>query len=396
MLSRFKDPIYVTRPLLPPFEQYAALTSRIFRSQQVTNGGPMAQDLEDTLRVRLEVPHLSLVSSGTAALILALKATMRAGSWVVTTPFTFPATSNAIRAAGMKPLFVDIDPVTMCLDPNQVEKALRDTTLVVGGILPVHVFGIPCDTEAFAQLSADHNVPVVYDAAHAFDVKVNGEQLSRAGAATCYSFHATKLFHTVEGGAVATSSPDIKKRMDLTRNHGHDGRAFQVQGINAKLSEFHAAMGLSVLPLLDAERKARAAIANRYARTLRGDIGLRFLSRSVSPQWSTPSLQYFPIRVFNGKRDLVHDELLKLNVHCRKYFWPLVTETPAYAGWSGFGGALPACHQAAKEILCLPFYGGLGEDKAGQIARAICDILARADRKVAPVQADGYSTSEVS
>jgi Predicted pyridoxal phosphate-dependent enzyme apparently involved in regulation of cell wall biogenesis len=238
------NPIHVTRTFLPPREEYDRWLDKVYASHQLTNNGPIHQELEETLRQRFQVPHLRLMANGTLALQLAIRALGVKGK-VITTPFSYVATTSAILWEGCEPVFVDIDPKTCCIDPNLIEAAITpDTT----AILATHVYGIPCDVEAIDTIAKKHGLKVIYDAAHAFDVKYKGRSILQWGDASTLSFHATKLFHTVEGGAVIVHDEAADARLKLLRSFGHIGDEHFTLGMNAKMSEVHAAMGMAMLP----------------------------------------------------------------------------------------------------------------------------------------------------
>ena len=238
------EPIYVTRSFLPPRAEYDAWLDKVYASNVLTNNGPIHRELEETLRARFEVPYLRLMTNGTLAIQLAIRALGVKGK-IITTPFSYVATTSAIMWEGCEPVFVDIDPKTCCIDPNLIEAAITpDTT----AILATHVYGIPCDVEAIDIIAKKHGLKVIYDAAHAFDVKYKGRSILAYGDASTLSFHATKLFHTVEGGAVVLHDAQADARLRLLRSFGHIGDEHFSLGMNAKMSEMHAAMGMAVLP----------------------------------------------------------------------------------------------------------------------------------------------------
>lgn len=336
-------PIPFGKPLFPPEEQVAEGIQRIWRSGRITNLGAEHRAFEDELRAYLKVPYLSLVSSGTAALTLALRAHGLNGA-VLTSPFTFQATVNAIKLAGCYPVFVDIEPLTLCMDPQKTWDAMQQTG--AKAILPVHMLGTQCDTAAFDEIGAHFQVPVIYDAAHAI-----GEGAGSHGAASCYSLHATKLLHAVEGGAIATSDPKLKAHIDSMRNHGllPDG-GFSGTGANAKLSEIHAMIGRLVLGMQDEERRKRKELDRLYLENLDGSF-----AKVPHPRTNHPSLQYFSIRVPDAAK--LQRYLALQGIQTR--MWPLVCD-----GWM----PLPNAEKAASEMLSLPFYGDLG----GENVRRIC------------------------
>jgi dTDP-4-amino-4,6-dideoxygalactose transaminase len=365
----FDRPIYVTRPLLPPLDDYVGHLRDIWESQWLTNGGPKHQELERTLSQFFRGAQVSLFNNGTIALIVACQA-LRLSGEVITTPFTFPATPNVLSWNGITPVFADIDPVTMNLDPKNIERLITNRT---SAILAVHVYGIPCDVEAIEQIAHVHGLRVVYDAAHAFATEVNGKPIVEFGDVSMLSFHATKLFHTAEGGALIVRDRELKDRIDLLKNFGIKNE-FEVilPGINGKMSELQAAMGLAVLPLIAKEREARGGIARIYRErlaTLRGFV-VPELAATV-----TSSMQYFVIRIQQNagrNRDQVYSALKEFGVHARKYFSPLCSEYSCYRLLPSSDPArLPVAYRVAEEVLCLPFYSGLSDDDTHRICDAI-------------------------
>ena len=351
--------IPLVQPLAPPFERFEALFRPCWESGQLSNMGPLHQELEATLARRLGAP-LTLVSNGTLALVLALRALGLTDGEVVTTPFTFAATILAISLAGLTPKLADIDNETLCLSPLEAEKAITPETCA---ILPVHVFGRICDVASFDSLSREYGLKVVYDGAHAFDRREEGLPVAQYGDATAYSFHATKLFHTIEGGAVAI--PRITQahaNAQLLRNFGMRGESVLLPGFNAKLSEAHCAAGLSVLPLVEEERARRRAIAQVYTGVLGGQEGIEIIF--------APNAQYFALRLRPPfSRDAVYARLQSAGVGARRYFFPAACDYPAYA-WR-FTGQFPNARAAAKECLALPLYGALSPEKAHAIAAMV-------------------------
>ncbi len=371
----FAEPVLVTKPLLPPLAEVNAALEEVWAAGWLTNGGRQHQKLERTLSRRLDAPHLSLFANGTLALMVGCQA-LRLSGEVITTPFTFPATIHALNWNGLTPVFADIDPVTLCLDPASVERAVTRATT---GIMGVHVYGIPCDVEGIQKVASNYYLKVLYDAAHAFETTVNGRSIASFGDAVAFSFHATKLFHTAEGGALAVGDAGLKDRVDHLKNFGidHEEQVSQV-GINAKLSEVHAAVGNVVLPYVDAERAARARLRRQY-QTLLDDVeGVDLMSL---PDNATDSGQYLIARVnerrFGMSRDELHRRLRAMNVLSRKYFFPLASEYACYRSLpSASPAALPNAYQAASEVLALPYHGRLAENDVERI----CEVIKLASR----------------
>ncbi len=366
----FSQPIYVTRPLLPPLEEFSARLGSVWGAAWLTNFGQQHRLLEQRLALLLDVPHVALYTNGTAALVSACRILGLRGS-VVTTPFTFPATAHALSSCGLEPVFCDIDPVTLTLDPGRLDEAIRpDTSAVLG----VHVFGQSCDTVAIERLAADRDLKVIYDAAHAFDTRIDGRPLAASGDCSMLSFHATKLFNTAEGGALVFADPALVPACYLDRNFGIlNEDEVASSGINGKLSELHAALGLSNLECLGAEKRAREDVRRWYLEALADIDGIRPVV-PVPPV--SDSLQYMAVLidpdVFGTSRDAVYDGLRRLNVFTRKYFRPLCSEFPHYRHLpSADPDLLPVAHAVAERILCLPFYGRLAEGEIATICRMV-------------------------
>lgn len=366
----FAQPIYVTRPLLPPLDEYTALLRDVWASGWLANGGAQHVALQAELSQWLGVPHLSLFNNGTIALIVACQALHLCGE-VITSPFTFPATPHVLSWNNVTPVFADIDADTLCIDPNRVEGLITSKT---SGVLGVHVYGIPCDVQALDTLARTHSLRLVYDGAHAFGTRVNGRTISSYGDATMFSFHATKLFHTAEGGALAVNDPDLKKRIELLKNFGiKNENEVVMPGINGKMSELQAALGRIVLRQVDAERQRRATVRALYAARLAEQPGLQLLR---IPANATDSLQYLVLRV-NAQaagigRDQLHERLKRFNIITRKYFHPLCSEYSCYRQLpSANPRNLPNAYRVASEVLALPFFGALSADQVHQV----CDAL---------------------
>ncbi len=362
-----QSPIYVTKPMLPSPEAFHRELSSIWESHALTNGGQKHEKLEEKLKAYLKAPYLSLFNNGTIALLAAIKALELSGE-VITTPFTFPATAHVLAWAGLKPIFCDIDPVTMNIDPKMIVNKITAKT---SGILGVHVYGTPCAVIEIDAIAKDYGLKVIYDAAHAFGVELEGKGIGSFGDATMFSFHATKLFHTAEGGAIVCRDSQIKARIDLMKNFGIVNEEEVVfPGINGKLNEIQAALGLANLDILDKEREERQKLHVLYCEELDGIPGL--ILPEMTPT-HTQSLQYFPLRIqgnlFGMDRNRVHDLLKERNIFTRKYFFPLCSDYPCYREENG--DLLPIARQVVQEVLCIPFYGTLGMDVAKMIAQII-------------------------
>jgi dTDP-4-amino-4,6-dideoxygalactose transaminase len=365
----FEQPVYVTRPLLPDLQNYTATLQGIWQRQWLTNNGQLHDKLERALCDHLQIHHLSLVSSATAGLMLAFRALELSGE-AITTPLTSPATVNALTWCGLTPVFADIDPLELTLDPAAVERALTPRTRAIVG---VHIYGIPCRNNRLQAIAKRHKLRVVYDAAHAFGTEVDGEPVVKWGDASVLSFHATKLFNTAEGGAVVTQDPDLKRRIDLFRNIGiQDEVTVAVPGINARMNEFAAALGLANLNLVESERLARDEIARAYSGRLNATTGMNCVAM---PAGVRNSQHYFMVRVTDASpvsRDDLCERLKRFNVFARRYFYPLCSDFSFYRdALSADPRNLPVARRVAQEIVCLPLYGALGAADAHRI----CDMI---------------------
>jgi len=371
----FDAPIHVTRPLLPSLRSLLLRLEDVWSSQQLTNLGAQHERLEAALRVHLGVRQLSLFSNGTAALITAIRALGLEGE-VLTTPFTFPATPHALSWSGITPVFCDIDPVTLNIDPAAVERAVTGRT---SGVLAVHVYGTACDVEGLRRLADRHGLKIVYDAAHAFATRVRGAGIGTFGDVSMFSFHATKLFHTAEGGALACQDLSLKAKIDDLRNFGiHGPEVVAAIGLNGKMSELHAALGLAVLDGVAEELARRRRLLACYRERLAPIEGVA----CVQGPGVDDGGQYCVIRVdeaaFGCSRDALHLDLRAFNVFARKYFYPLCAEYDCYRHLPSAAAAnLPVATRAAREVLCLPLYGGLTESDVDRISEMIAAIQAR-------------------
>lgn len=352
--------ITVTKPFLPPQEEYQAYIKTIWERGWLTNNGPLVNELELKLLEYLGVNHLLFLSNGTMALQIAIRALDLQGE-IITTPFSYVATTSSIAWERCVPIMVDICPNTLNIDVNKIEQAITDKTTA---ILATHVFGNPCDVEAIAVIAQKHNLRVIYDAAHAFGTILKGKSLVSYGDISICSFHATKLFHTIEGGAVITPKPEILKRMALMRNFGHiSATEFGEIGINAKNSEMHAAMGLCNLKYIQDILQVRQKLCNRYRSHLDG-LSVSFQQIASNTQHNH---SYFPV-VFDNEPMLLKiiDQLNLHNVYPRRYFLPSLSELPYITGQSA-----PIAEDISRRILCLPLYHTLSDEEVDMICRLI-------------------------
>lgn len=364
-------PILVTSPLLPPLEEFIPLLEEIWKSKQLTNGGSFHQRFERELANYLGVEHLCLFASGTLALLTALQA-LRISNEVITTPYSFVATSHSLLWNGLKPVFVDIDPVTCNLDPKKIEAAITPLTTA---ILPVHCYGTPCDVEAIGNLADNYGLKVIYDAAHAFGVRDGGGSILRHGDLSILSFHATKVFNTFEGGAIICPDAKTKKRIDYLKNFGIvDEMTVVASGINGKMSEVNAAFGVLQLAHVDTALERRQAIYENYRRALTDIRGIRCIDRLPG---FTPNNAYFPIFVEEGfplTRDGLFIYLRDNNVLVRRYFYPLISSFPMYRSFpSSISANLPVALSIAEKILCLPIHPDLSDEDQHQVIALIQD-----------------------
>ncbi len=349
--------IYVTRPELPPLEALLPSLEEIWSSRVLSNGGAFHDRLEVALASHLGVEHLSLCANATIGLMLALRALDVRGE-VITTPFTFVATAHAIEWAGLTPVFVDIDPVTLNLDPGAVEEAITEDTCA---ILPVHCYGHPCDVEALDTLASARQLKLLYDGAHAFGVGLRGRSLSAWGDASVLSFHATKVFNTFEGGAIVARDAATKQRLDRLKNFGIvDETHVEGVGLNGKMNEFCAALGLAQLAGVGASILRRGRVAARYRAALSDVPGLCLQAAAPDEE---PNHAYFPLRIlpeYGESRDALQLRMKAHGVHARRYFCPLVSDLAPYRDREPVARRpLPVAREAASQILCLPIYPDL-------------------------------------
>jgi dTDP-4-amino-4,6-dideoxygalactose transaminase len=362
-------PIYVTQPFLPPLEEFTPYLKQIWDNKTLTNCGPFHQQLEKELCDYLGVKHICLFNNATIALVTALKA-LRISGEVITTPYSFVATAHSLLWNGIKPVFVDVDPNTLNLDPAKIEAAITPQTTA---IMPVHCYGHPCDVDAIQKIADNYNLKVLYDAAHAFGVKCHCGSVLSHGDLSVLSFHATKVFNTFEGGAIICSDEKTKVRIDQLKNFGHVGETNVVAtGINGKMSEIHAAFGLLQLKHIDDALAKRKIIDNAYREQLRGVKGIQCLNNSGE---TLANYAYFPILVQNDysiSRDDLNLRLKDVDINPRRYFFPLITEFPMYRDLpSANPENLKNAGNASKQILCLPIYPDLPLDVVERITSFI-------------------------
>lgn len=355
--------IPVTKPFLPPIEEYQQYVQGIWQRNWLTNNGPLVNELELKLKEYLKLDHLLFVTNGTIAIQIAIKALGLKGK-IITTPFSYVATCSSIVWEGCEPVFVDIDEKTCNIDPSKIEAAITPDT---SAILATHVYGNPCDVEAIDAIAKRHNLKVIYDGAHAFGVTYKGKSIFEYGDISTCSFHATKLFHSIEGGCVVTKKPEWLKKMAYMRNFGHDGpERFADVGINGKNSEFHAAMGLVNLNYVHAIIEKRKKLAAHYDSFLKNFQGKKL---ALSPN-IVYNYAYYPL-LFNSESLLVNvvAELEKNLIYTRRYFYPSLEELP-YVNHRH----CEVTASVAKRILCLPFYDTLSTQEIDMIFRLILRV----------------------
>lgn len=362
-------PIYVTQPHLPPLEEFFPYLQKIWDNKILTNGGPFHQQLEKALCEYLGVEHLALFTNGTLALVTALQA-LRVTGEVITTPYSFVATAHSLLWNGIKPVFVDVHPDTLNIDPAKIEAAITPQTTA---IMPVHCYGHPCDVAAIQKIADNYNLRVIYDAAHAFGVEDQGGSVLRHGDLSVLSFHATKVFNTFEGGAIICPDAKTKLRIDQLKNFGFvDETTVVAPGINGKMSEINAAFGMLQLQGVDAAIGLRKNVDVTYRRLLQDIKGIRCHPDAGE---EVCNYSYFPILVdpdFPLTRDELYQALKDKGIFARRYFYPLISEFPMYRAMpSAARNNLPVASEAALKVLCLPIYPNLQAEQVGLIVQAI-------------------------
>ena len=362
--------VYVTQPFLPPLDDFVSLLKEIWESKWLTNNGPFHQQLEKELTEFLGVPYISLFANGTLALVTALQV-LRITGEVITTPYSFVATSHSLWWNNIKPVYVDIEPEFCNLDPEKIEAAITPKTTA---ILPVHVYGNPCKIERIQEISDIYGLKVIYDAAHAFGVKYKDQCIFNHGDLSVLSFHATKVFNTMEGGAIVCHDAATKKRIDYLKNFGFAGETkVMAPGINSKMNEMQAALGLLQLKYHDENIKKRRNIAEVYRKELNLIKGITFLPEQKNTK---TNYAYFPIFVnkneYGINRDQLYDRLKQNGIFSRRYFYPLITEFPMYRfSNSATPANLKVAREVADQVICLPIYPELPLDIVKKIITLI-------------------------
>jgi dTDP-4-amino-4,6-dideoxygalactose transaminase len=362
-------PIYVTQPYLPPLEEFIPYLQEIWASRILTNGGPFHQQFERELGRYLGIEHLALFTNGTLALVTALQA-LRITGEVITTPYSFVATAHSLLWNGIKPVFVDVERETFNLDPAKIESAITPATTA---ILPVHVYGRPCNVDAIQRIADNYSLRVIYDAAHAFGVRLRDSSVLRHGDLSVLSFHGTKVFTTGEGGAIVCPDAKTKQRIDHLKNFGFvDEVTVVASGINGKMNEMSAALGLLQLQHVSGALARRREIDAAYRRGLAGVAGIRIPQPGAD---EASNYAYFPILVEEGyplSRDTLYGALKKHDIHPRRYFYPLISEFPMYRGLpSARPDNLPVATELAAKVLCLPIYPALRDADVERIVALV-------------------------
>lgn len=369
-IKPFPQPVYITQPLLPDIDDVKNMLSTIWQSKQLTNNGRMAIQLEKELAGFLKVNHLSLFSNGTVALQLAFRVLGLTGE-VITTPFTFAATTHALVLNNLEPVFCDIEEDTFNINPDKIEALITPETTA---ILPVHVFGTPCKMDKIQRIAEKHGLKVVYDAAHAFGVEVTGRSIGSFGDISMFSFHATKIYHTIEGGALTFNDRHLKERADSLRNFGIKSEEFVAEpGTNGKMNELQAAVGILLLQIVGDEIKRRKEITGLYRELLKEIPGISFYGDMDGVTHNYP---YFVIRVnkdyFGMSRNELYTLLKGYNIFSRKYFYPLCSQFPCYKNLpSASKDNLPIAENVVEEVLSLPLHGRLTNEEVEKI----CEII---------------------
>ena len=362
--------ITVTAPLLPDLDEFNTLLKEIWDSKWITNNGSFHKQLEKELAEYLKVPYISLFTNGTLPLLTALQA-LRITGEVITTPYSFVATTHSVWWNGCKPVFVDIDPATGNIDPDAIEAAITNKTTA---IMPVHVYGKPCDTKRIQEIADKYGLKVIYDAAHAFGVEVDGESILNAGDMSTLSFHATKVYNTLEGGALVMHDAETKKRIDYLKNFGFAGETTVVApGINSKVDEVRAAYGIINLRQVDAAIEARHQVAIKYREALRPVEGITFMDDMPGVRHN---YSYFPLFVdaekYGMTRDELYEKMKNKNVLGRRYFYPLISTFSTYRGLpSAAPENLPKAHKMADSVICLPMHHELSAEDVDRVLELI-------------------------
>jgi len=370
-MTENEEKIFITRPLLPNLDAFGEHIKDIWDSKWLTNHGPKHNELEDKLKETLKVENLSLFNNGTTALLTALRALdLPEGSEVITTPFTFAATPHCISWNGQKIVFCDIEPDTMCIDADKIERLITPNT---SAILGVHVYGFPCDVYKIDQIAKKHGLKVIYDAAHAFSTEIDGKGIGSFGDISMFSFHATKLYNTIEGGCLTYNDEKLKARVYNLRNFGIISEEEVAEiGINGKMNELQAAVGLLNLDLYKQEQEKRAVVRTKYMDEISKIDGIKI---PLMPAKASNSYQYFPIVIekeYPLTRNELYERFKEQNILTRKYFYPACSDYEPYKKLKSSNAKnLPVTNEIKEKVLCLPFYGDLTEENINKIIRIL-------------------------
>ncbi len=368
-----KKPIYVTKPALPDLQDFLPYLEQIWETKILTNNGPFHKQLEKELADFLGVPYISLFANGTLALVTALQVLGISGE-VITTPYSFVATSHSLLWNNIKPVFIDVEPEFCNLDPEKIEAAITSET---SAILPVHVYGNPCKVDRIEEIAKKHGLKVIYDAAHAFGVNYKGQSICNYGDISILSFHATKVFNTMEGGAIICHDADTKKQIDFLKNFGFAGETtIMACGINSKMNEMQAALGLLQLKTHSTNNEKRKVIDHLYRQNLKGIKGISLLAE---PENTVSNYAYFPIFVdekeYGLSRDMLYEKLKENGIYGRRYFYPLISDFPMYKVYESANPAkLLKAKEASQRVICLPIYPDLELKEIDHIIRCISDF----------------------
>jgi dTDP-4-amino-4,6-dideoxygalactose transaminase len=365
MLTKFENPIYVTRPVLPDLESLFYRLEEIWKCKLITNNGPKHNELECILKKYLKADNISLFSNGTLALLLGIKSLELDGE-VITTPFTFPATLNALKWNNLTPIFCDVKESSLNIDEEKIESLITHKT---SAILAVHTFGNFCDVEKIQEIADKYKLKVIYDCAHTFGSHINGKAIGNFGDMAMFSFHATKVFNTFEGGALIYRDEKLYQKLNLLKNNGiENSEEVRLPGINAKLNEIQAAIGLEVLKLVEEEEEKRKKIREEYIKNLENVEGIKVITKENSCQYFVIEIQ----KEYGKSRDWIHEELKKYKVFTRKYFYPLCSDFNWYKNLeSARPKNLAQAHKSVNQVLTLPFYGDLEIEDV----KKICEII---------------------
>jgi dTDP-4-amino-4,6-dideoxygalactose transaminase len=367
-MTKPENPLHVTRPFLPPLKEFLPYLKEIWKSRILTNNGPFLQEFEKKLAGYLDVPYVTAVASGTSALELAIECLELKGE-VITTPYTFAATSQVLLLRNITPVYVDIEPRSCTIDPDKIEQAITQRTTA---ILPVHVYGFPCNTEKIKAIAGKYKLKIIYDAAHAFGVRYNGKRIASYGDVSVFSFHATKILNTFEGGAVVCHDYNIKKKLDALRNFGLYNKEYVVNmGTNAKMNEFQAALGILQIKYADKIIARQKELYHLYLKGLSSIKGLSYYEVPDNTEWNYSFLPVFINESCRLSRDTLMAVMEDNGIHCRKYFWPVLSTFDLFKQHSILSGKMGTALLRSNEVICLPIYPDLNKRDVYRIIKII-------------------------